>query len=132
MPATTVPAVGLFPSSALLSFVRRQVYRDESYNGAERRTEPRHMMVMPVVVQAVDEQIAPVGQPQAMVIRNFSNNGAELVYEFPFEHKRIVIELTYPEEGKFLAAEIRWNKTLGPFYHLGCQVVAKLDRFPCN
>ncbi len=132
MPATLEPPASLWPSSALLAFVRRQVYRDEPFAGPERRTEPRHLLVMPVVVQAVDEQIAPLGKPQAMVIRNFSKSGAELVHEFPFEHRRIVIQLTYPEEGKFLAAEVRWSKPLGPFYHLGCEIVARLDRFPCG
>lgn len=87
---------------------------------------------MPVIVQGVDEQIAPVGEPQPMVVRDYSRNGLGLVHEHPFEHRRIVVELTYPEEGKFLAAEVRWNKALGPFYHLGCEIVGRLDSFPVS
>jgi hypothetical protein len=53
-----------------------------------------------------------------------------LVHERPFEHRRIVMRLSYPEEGTILAAEVRWSKPLGPFYHLGCEIVAKLNSLP--
>jgi hypothetical protein len=84
---------------------------------------------MPVIVQGVDEQIAPVGEQQAMVVRDFSERGLGLVHEEPFDHARIVVRLTFPEEGKILAAEVRWSRPLGPFYHLGCEIVARLERF---
>lgn len=126
---TTSPALGLWPSSALMSFVQRQVSRDVRLDGAERRTESRHLLVMPVIVQGVDEHLAPLGDPQAMVIRDFTRKGAGLVFERLFEHRRIVMRLSYPEEGTILAAEVQWTKPLGPFYHLGCEIIAKLERF---
>jgi hypothetical protein len=120
----------LWPSSALLSFVQRQVAQHERFHGEERRNEPRILLAMPVIVQGVDEKIVPEGEPRAMVVRDYSSRGLGLVYEHPFQHPRIVVQLSYPAEGKYLAAEVRWSKPLGPFYHLGCEIVAHLDRFP--
>jgi hypothetical protein len=112
-----------------LTFVERQVCRDEGYAGPERRSEHRMLLVMPVIVQGVDEELGPLGEPQAMVVRDLTKKGLGLVHEQPFSHERIVVRLSYPEEGTLLAAEVRWNKALGPFYHLGCEVLAKLESF---
>ena len=128
--ATIASTLSFLPSPALLAFVKRQVTQEQDYSGPERRDVPRLFLAMPVTVQGVDEQIAPVGDPHPMVVRDYSPKGIGLVHEFPFEYKRIVVELTYPAEGQFLAAEVRWSKPLGPFYHLGCEIVARLDRFP--
>jgi hypothetical protein len=130
MATQSAPALSLWPSSALMAFVGRQFTRAEPYRGPERRAEPRRLMTMPVVVQAVDDELTPLGSPQAMVICDLCSNGARLVYEFPFEHCQIIICLSCPEEGTILAAEVQWFKPLGPFYQLGCQIVARLDRFP--
>jgi hypothetical protein len=123
----TTSASAQLPSSSLLAFVKRQVAQQELYNGPERRADLRHLLVMPVLVLPVDENIRVAGQPQAMVIRDVSPPGIGLVHEFPFDHKRIVIQLSYPEDGKLLACEVRWSRPLGPFYHIGCQVIAKMD-----
>ena len=130
MPTTLEHPLSLWPSSALMAFVQRQVFRDTPNAGMERRTEPRLVLGMPVIVHGVDERISPIGEPQAMVIRDFSRKGTGLVHELPFEHRRIVMRLSYPEEGTLLAAEVRWSKPLGPFYQLGCEIVAKLKSFP--
>ena len=129
MPTTIEHPLSLWPSSALLAFVRRQVRQAEAYAGTERRAEQRLLIAMPVIVQGVDELLAPVGEPRAMVVRDFTRTGMGLVHEQTFPHMRIVVRLTDPEEGAILAAEIRWSKPLGPFYHLGCQVTAKLEHF---
>jgi hypothetical protein len=130
MPTSAGLTLSPWPSCALLSFVQRQVSQHQPYSGAERRESHRLLLAMPVIVQGVDEQIEPVGEPQPMVVRDFSERGIGLVYEQVFEHSRIVVRLTYPEDGKLLAAEVRWSKPLGPFYHLGCEIIAKLDSFP--
>jgi hypothetical protein len=112
-----------------LSFVQRQVSQHQPYTGTERRANHRLLLAMPVIVQGVDEQFEPVGEPQAMVVRDISSGGMGLVHEEPFECERIVVRLTFPEEGKLLAAEVRWRKSLGPFYHLGCEIVARMEHF---
>ena len=116
----------LYPSPALLSFVKRRVAQNEAYHGKERRAEDRDLLVMPVVVQAVDEQFNPLEEAQAMVISDISPSGMGMVHERRFAHARIVVHLSYPQEGKLLAAEVRWTKPLGPFYHLGCEVLGPL------
>ena len=118
-----------WPSCALLSFVQRQVSQHQAFTGGERRASHRLLLAMPVIVQGVDERFEPVGEPQPMVVRYISGSGMGLVHEEPFECERIVVRLTYPEEGKLLAAEVRWRKSLGPFYHLGCEIVARLEHF---
>jgi hypothetical protein len=113
----------LYPSSSLLSFVKRRVAQGEAYHGPERRSELRCLLVMPVVVQAVDEHFRSVDDAQAMVICDVSPTGLGMVHEHPFHHARVIVHLSFPEEGKLLAAEVRWSKPLGPFYHIGCQVI---------
>lgn len=126
----TAPASAVRPSAALLAFVERRFARQESYRGVERRAEPRNPLTMPAIVQAVDDDLAPLGSAQAMVICDISSSGARLICEFPFEYTQVILRLSYPEEGVILAGEVQWFKPLGPFYHLGCQIVARLDRFP--
>jgi len=118
-----------WPSSGLLSFVQRQVSQHQPFTGAERRAGHRLLLAMPVIVLGVNELFEPVGEPQAMVVRDISSSGMGLVHEERFDCERIVVRLTYPEEGKLLAAEVRWSKSLGPFYHLGCEIVARLEHF---
>ena len=113
-----------------MAFVRRQVSQDKPIDGQDRRVEPRQLLMMPVIVQGVDDYIAPTGDPQAMVIRDYTHRGFCLVHEQKFPYTRIAVMLTYPEEGTILAAEVRWSKELGPFYQLGCEVVGKLKAFP--
>lgn len=117
----------MYPSSSLLQFVKRRVAQQEPYNGPERRSDLRYLLVMPVVVQAVDEKLQPIGDAQAMVISDTSPAGIGMVHEHPFHHRRIIIHLSYPEEGKILAAEVRWSKPLGPFYHIGCELIGPLQ-----
>ena len=129
MPATINRPLALWPSRALMTFVERQVSHSEPYAGAERRSDQRLLLVMPVIVQGVSEDLEPLGDPQAMVVRDLTRKGLGLVHEQPFPHTRVIVRLSYPEEGTLLAAEVQWAKPLGPFYHLGCEVVAKLDHF---
>ena len=91
---------------------------------------PRHLLAMPVIVQAVESDLSPDGEPRAMVTRDFSHRGMGLVYEQPFHHSRIVVRLSYPEEGTILVAEIRWTKPLVPFYQLGCEINSRVQSFP--
>jgi len=119
-----------WPSAALVAFVKRQVSYAERFTGKEQRTVPRLLQVMPVIVQGVENDLSLVGKPRAMVTRDISPRGMGLVYEQPFHHCRIVVRLSYPEEGKILAAEVRWTKPLGPFYQLGCAIIERLERFP--
>ena len=118
------------PSAALMAFVKRQVSYAEPFTGKDRRTVPRLLLGMPVIVQGVENDLSLVGEPRAMVTRDISPRGMGLVYEQPFHHCRIVVRLSYPEEGKILAAEVRWTKPMGPFYQLGCAIIARLESFP--
>ena len=119
-----------WPSAALMAFVKRQVTYAERFTGKEQRTVPRLLLGMPVIVQGVENDLSPIGEPRAMVTRDISPRGMGLVYEQPFHHCRIVVRLSYPEEVKILAAEVRWTKPLGPFYTLGCAIIGRLESFP--
>jgi hypothetical protein len=129
MPTTIDHPLSLWPSRALLTFVERHVRSAEPFVGEDRRTEERVLVAMPVIVQPVDQELKPIGKAQAMVVRDITRKGLGLVHDGPFPFKRIVVRLTHPEEGTLLAAEVRWNKALGPFNVLGCDVFKKLDRF---
>jgi len=86
---------------------------------------------MPVIVQGVDERISPIGEPQAMVIRDFSRKGTGHVHELPFEHLR-----------SGLRPSLRRHTRIKPYPILSYRLVLKsgggqeggsfLDEFPCE
>lgn len=125
--ASETPVLSQQPSAALVAFVRRQVSQAELYDGPERRGELRHLLVMPVTVYPADEKFSPLGLPEAMVIRDISTRGLGLVHEAPLECKLILVRFALAEGETLLGAEILWNRPLGPFYHIGCEITAQLD-----
>jgi len=120
----------LQPSSLLVAFAKRQVRNAKLYAGPERRSEPRDLVVMPVVVQPVDEQLCPLGEPLAMVTRDLSPKGVGLIHEQRLPHDRIAIRLLVQADEVILVGAVRWRKPLGPFYLCGCEIVDKLPCFP--
>src|SRR5262245_30559203 len=119
-----------WPSAALVAFVKRQISHAEPFTGKEQRTVPRVLLGMPVIVQGVENDLSLVGEPRAMVALDIAPRRMGLVYEEPLHHYRLLMRLSYAEEAKILAAEVRWTKPLGPFYQLGCAIIARLESFP--
>jgi hypothetical protein len=125
--ATQTPALSHQPSPALAAFVKRQVSQGAPYTGSERRAEFRQLLVKPVLVYPADETFSPVGPSQVMVIRDISSRGLGLVYEDRLQSHRILVRISLPGIEALLGANVQWNRPLGPFYHIGCEIDAQFD-----
>jgi hypothetical protein len=122
--------LSLEPWSHLVAFAERQVRNVPTYAGPGRRRELRHLLVMPVIAQPVDAHFRPLAAPLAMVTRDLSKRGVCLIHEARLSHERLALRLELDEGDAILVAMVRWRRPLGPFYSCGCEIVAKLDRFP--
>lgn len=120
----------LKPPAELVSFVERQLRNAQPYRGVERRSDRRFLMVVPVLVQPVDEHYHPVGDPFAAVTRDVSPKGIGLVHLEPIDHTLVALHLTLADEEVDVAAEVLWSEALGPFYYIGATFVSKLKGFP--
>jgi hypothetical protein len=125
--AKETTALSHHPSAPLLAFVKRQVTQTELYAGQERRGEFRHLLVKPVEVYPADEHFSPVGPPQLMVIRDISARGLGLVYEDLFKSQQILVRISLPSIEAILGANVQWNRPVGPFYHIGCEIAPQFD-----
>jgi len=125
--ASETPALSHQPSAALVAFAKRQVSQAVLYTGSERRGELRHLLVKPVHVYPADERFSPVGPPQIMVIRDISARGLGLVYEDLFKSQQILVRISLPSIEAILGANVQWNRPVGPFYHIGCEIAPQFD-----
>lgn len=124
------PGTTLKPAKELVSFVERQVRDGKQYVGKEHRGEDRHLMVVPVLAQPVDEQFNAVGGPFAVVTRDISRHGVGLVYSEPIDHPMLALQMSLAGEEVNVAMRVAWCKSTGPFYYIGGEFVAKLAAFP--
>ena len=117
----------LSPSPALVRFAERQsrVGRE-----VERRSEPRHFLAEPVVVQPVNSDLRRVADPTAAVTRDISTSGIGLIFEEQFEHELAAIELCTDGETVFLLVEVVWHRPMEPFLYLGSRILRELDEMP--
>ncbi len=118
------------PPKELVSFVERQVRNARTYRGVERRSDRRYLMVVPVLVQPVDEQSNAMGAPFAVVTRDISPKGIGLVHSEPIDHRWVALQMSLAGEEVNVGAEVLWSKAFGPFYYIGADFIAKLERFP--
>jgi len=122
--------LGMQPSPLLIAFVQRLNSAVPYFEGLEQRWESRHLIVMPVLVQPIDDERRPVARPLTMVTRDISTWGVGLVHYQLTSLDRLALRMTVEGEEVLLVGEVRWQKPIGPFYLFGCQVTAKLDHFP--
>jgi len=127
---TACPVTTPEPTGELISFVKRQIRDGTHYVGKERRWEDRHLMVVPVLAQPVDEQFNPVGEPFAVVTRDISQHGVGLVHSEPICHPMLALQMSLAGEEVNVAARVVWCESVGPFYYIGGEFVAKLTAFP--
>jgi hypothetical protein len=118
------------PPAELVSFVERHIRNAPLYEGVERRSERRYLMVVPVVAQPVDEQGSALGTPFALVTRDISPTGIGLVHLEPMDQTLLALRMYLAGEEVNLVADVQWCRALGPFYYFGGRFVKKLESFP--
>ncbi len=130
MTAVTALEAILEPPAELLSFAQRQVRNARSHRDAERRSEERELLVVPVLVTPVDEAFRAVGSRFTVVTRDISRHGIGLVHLERINHRLLAIQTHLANEEVTLVAEVVWQKPMGPFENIGCKIVARLKEFP--
>ena len=125
--ASETPAVSHQASAALVAFVKRQVTQADLDRASDRRAEFRQLLVKPVRVYPADENFSPVGLSQVMMTRDVTRRGLGLVYESPLQSNLILVRISLPGIEALLGARILWNRPVGPFYHIGCEIDARFD-----
>jgi len=117
-----------------VSFAKRQIRDAQFYKlfdrRIDRRSETRHSMAVPVLVQPVDEQFNPVGESFAVVTRDLSATGIGLIHSRPIDHKLLALQLQLAGEEVNVIVEVAWCKPMGPFEYLGGRFISRLERFP--
>ena len=118
------------PPTELVSFVERQIRNAQAYEGVERRSERRCLMVVPVLAQPVDEESNAIGAPFALVSRDISPQGIGLVHSEPIDQTLLALQMSLANEEVNVVADVQWCKAFGPFYYFGGKFVKKLQSFP--
>ena len=109
----------------LVAFVQRHVRDVRSRVDVERRAETRHLMVLPVRVQPVDENFEAIGESVTLVSRDISPSGIGLVHFGKIKSEFFAIEMELAGEKVKLIVEAEWQKAFGPFTYIGGRFVAK-------
>jgi len=131
MSAAAIPTPNAFkPSAELVSFVKRQLRDTHVPHGVDRRKEERLRILVPVLVQPMDEQYRPIETPFAVVSRDISEKGIGLVHTEPALGNLLALHFSLAGEDVNVVVRVIWSKPVGPFYYSGCGFVAKLDNFP--
>jgi hypothetical protein len=120
----------LQPPASLVSFVKRQLRDVHLQWDVDRREEERHLMLVSVLAQPVDEQYRALGEPFALVTRDISKKGIGLVHTEPIRDNLLAIQMSLAGEEVNVVVRLLWSKALGPFYYIGGKFVAKLVSFP--
>jgi hypothetical protein len=118
------------PAAELVAFVKRQIRDARVLGGKDRRSEERHLMLVPVLVQPVDEQFSSIGESFAVATRDISHKGIGLVHSQPIHHPLVSLRMSLADVEVNVVARVVWCKELGPYYYIGCEFVAKWTGFP--
>jgi len=125
--------VAIAPSPELLDFVMREISSRQiapQKPDRERRSEPRRTHAVPVVVQPMDSEVEPLGDPFPAVMREFSLHGLSLVFEDPPRHDLFAVHFVVEGNEYCLFAKIKWRRPVGPFEHVGFRILRQFTTFP--
>ena len=125
-------AIAARPPEELVSFADRHIRNARANERLylERRSETRQPLVLPVLVQPLDEDSTPVGEAFSAVTRDISPSGVGLIAAQPIRHKQLALQMHLAHEEVNVIAEVRWCKPMGPFEGIGCRFIRKLNDEP--
>jgi hypothetical protein len=116
------------PPAELVSFAERHV-RNTRLNARfypDRRSEMRHLLVVNVLVQPLDENSRPAGESFYAVTRDISTEGVGLIAAEPIPHGLVALQIHFDHEDIAIIAEVKWSTPMGPFEAGGCRFLRKL------
>jgi hypothetical protein len=116
------------PPEAVVVFVKRLIAEYRDYDGPERRAEARRCVVVPVVIQYLDDNYQPISRPMATMTQNLSGGGIGLVHHEPVPCNMIQVQLTLKNgETMNLIASIRHCTQKGDHFQIGARFVVDWD-----
>jgi hypothetical protein len=109
---------------AIAAFVDRLRIKVQSYEGLERRAHPRYVTAIPSLVQPVEIEIHPIGDPIAAATRDISLGGVGFLQPKSVDTEFIAIELMGESGERMHAlAKVLRCRPLGGFFDVGCKLV---------
>ena len=96
----------------------------------ERRSEVRRTHAVPVVVQPLDSELEPLGDPFAAVMREFSLHGFSLVFEDSPRHDLFTVKFDIEGTEFCLPASVKWRRGVGAFEEVGFCILHQSETFP--
>lgn len=118
------------PASELVDFAKRQIVHAKLRDACECRKETREMVVVPVFVQPIGDDLEPVAACLEAVTRDLTSQGAGLVYFSPITFSKLALQIHLGDEVVNLISRVAWRAPLGPFYGTGVSFLERVAEFP--
>ena len=113
------------PPPQLVEFVQRMV-RETVYARVEERKQDRQKIAIEVMVQPLDPDFQPTGEPFIAMTRDISSAGLGLFHTRAVPEKHLLVKLKVPSGGEMaVVLEVVRCRATGLFYDLGGYFVAK-------
>ena len=86
-----------YPSEAVVALAQRLArVASKPHQGAERRSEPRQLTAIPVIVQPVNDKFQAEGEPFRAITHSVSTLGIDLLHSREVDAKFLALEFTRP------------------------------------
>lgn len=85
------------PPEAIATFIRRLSVR--KYAGEEKRGRPRYQVTLPLIVQPVDAEMKPIGEPFRALTRDISTEGVGFYHTRKIDAQFAALEIENAQAG---------------------------------
>ena len=98
--------------------------RAQSHNFADRRISERTTVHLPVVIQPIDSNCHPVGEPFEAITRDVSVGGMGFVTTAELTCEQILVRFTSDDKSTTLVLDVHYCNQIGPFFFVGASFCA--------
>ena len=109
---------------AIAEFILSLVASVQTYNGVERRADPRFPISIPVKVTPYDTQGNRSREKFVAVTRDMSASGIAFLHTAPIEEDFWLLEFGHPQaEGVRLVLQVLYRRPVGPLWEIAGRFV---------
>ncbi|MCH7726508.1 MAG: PilZ domain-containing protein [Planctomycetes bacterium] len=106
-----------------VNLIKRINFKLRDAEGIDRRKEGRYPLVRSALVQILDDNLQPVGDPLEAFTRDISKNGLGLLVKRPVPEQAIAIRLQKEDGSPIeIVARVIRCESVGSMYDIGCQI----------
>lgn len=103
--------------NALTKFIQERFSEPIVYEGAEQRQRPRHTVMQPVTVVAIDKTMEPIGEPFQAITRNFSTQSIAFLHTRAVTDDLVALRFDLTEnKPAIFVAHLERSAPVGRFY----------------